>query len=253
MPPHIRHGKFAGAVGCLSNLSNGPKVTVRIPITRRDAPIFNTSPMVGRLVAACVIIHIVVILLPVPVTMDLIERFSFISARYTFDGGWQVDPIAYGLGPFTHMFLHGGFIHLLLNMAMLLAFGTPIERRMSAPSFSVLYVICGLAGALLWALFNPVAITPLIGASGAISGMVGAVGWISLTGGTNNGMPFHNRSAALVFVVLWLIFNFVFGIIGLALFGMEGDVAWEAHLGGFIAGFLLIGFFTRKKRPAAGL
>ncbi|NKB57149.1 MAG: rhomboid family intramembrane serine protease [Alphaproteobacteria bacterium] len=216
-------------------------------------PIFNTSPMVSRLVVACVIVHVVVILLPIPVALELIERFAFVSARYTFGSGWQVDPVAYGLAPFTHMFLHGGFIHLLLNMAMLLAFGTPIERRMTALSFTVLYVICGLAGALLWAVFHPVAISPLLGASGAISGMVGAVGWISLTGGPDNGMPFHNRSAALVFVVLWLVFNFVFGIIGLALFGMEGDVAWEAHLGGFIAGFVLIGFFKRVRRPGAGL
>lgn len=203
--------------------------------------------MVGRLIAACVIIHVVMVLLPIPVANAIIERFAFVAARYTLAGAWQLDFIAFGLGPFTHMFLHGGFIHLLMNVAMLLAFGTPIERRMSALSFAMLYILCGLAGALMLATFHPNSVIPLLGASGAISGMAGAVGRISLTGGPGNGMPFHNRSAALAFVILWLVFNFIFGIIGLAIFGMQGDIAWEAHLGGFIAGFVLINIFLKAK------
>ena len=202
--------------------------------------------MVGRLVLACVIIHVVMVLLPAPAAMDMIERFAFVAARYTIAGAWQFDPIAFVLAPVTYLFLHAGFVHLLLNMAMLLAFGTPIERRVSALNFSVLYVICGMAGAALWTAFNPQTVSPLLGASGAISGMFGAVGRISLTGGPGHGMPFRNRKAALTFVILWLVFNFVFGIIGLALFGMEGDVAWEAHLGGFVAGFVLINLFLRR-------
>lgn len=205
--------------------------------------------MVSRIIAACVIIHVVVVLLPTPVTVMLIERFAFVSARYTVIGAWKFDYIAYVLAPFTHMFLHGGFVHLLMNMAMLLAFGTPIERRMTTLSFAFLYILCGLGGALLWAIFHPSAIVPLLGASGAISGMVGAVGRISLTGGLGNGMPFRNRSTALVFVILWLIFNFLFGIIGLGLFGQEGQIAWEAHLGGFIVGFALVGFFIKRPNP----
>lgn len=221
---------------------------MRIPIDRRNVPIFNTSPMVGRLILACVIIHVVTVLLPLPVWYDLIDRFAFVSARYTVSGAWQFDPIAFIFAPITHLFLHGGFLHLVLNMAMLLAFGTPIERRMSSLSFVALYVLCGLAGAALWLVFHPGTINPLLGASGAISGMFGAVGRISLTGRPGHGMPFQNRKAALTFVLLWLVFNFVFGVIGLAVFGMEGDVAWEAHLGGFIAGFVLIGLFS--KHPA---
>ena len=79
-----------------------------------------------------------------------------------------------------------------------------------------------------------------------ISGMLGAVGRISLTGRPGHGMPFKNRKAAITFVILWLVFNFVFGAIGLTLFGVEGDVAWEAHLGGFIAGFFLINLFSPR-------
>lgn len=209
--------------------------------------------MVARLVTACVVIHIVVALLPLPVAIELIERFAFIAARYTVLGAWQFDIVAFLMGPFTHLFLHGGFIHLLLNMAMLLAFGTPIERRLNASSFVFLYVLCGLAGAALYATFHPDTTIPLLGASGAISGMVGAVGRISLSGQAGNGMPFRTRSTALTFVVLWLVFNFVFGVIGMGLFGMEGDIAWEAHLGGFIAGFALINILGKRSPPNPGL
>jgi len=215
-----------------------------MPIDRRSAPIFNTSPMVGRLILACVIIHIATELLPLPVWYDFINRFAFISARYTISGAWQFDLVAYIVAPITHLFLHGGFLHLVLNMAMLLAFGTAIERRMSAISFAALYVLCGVSGAALWVAFHPYSINPLLGASGAISGMLGSVGRINLMGAPVQGMPFRNRKAALAFVLLWLVFNFVFGVIGLKLFGMEGDVAWEAHLGGFMVGFILVNSFS---------
>lgn len=217
-----------------------------MPLDRRNVPIFNTSPMVGRLILACVIVHIVTVLLPLPVWYDLIDRFAFVAARYTVAGAWQFDLTAFVFAPVTHLFLHGGFLHLAMNMAMLLAFGTAIERRMSALSFVFLYLLSGLAGAALWTAFHPDTVNPLLGASGAISGMFGAVGRISLTGKPGHGMPFKDRRAALIFVLLWLVFNFVFGIIGLALFGMEGDVAWEAHLGGFVAGFVLINLFERR-------
>ena len=217
-----------------------------MPIDRRSVPIFNTSPMVGRLILACVVIHIITVLLPLPVWYDFIGKFAFVSARYSTAGAWQLDLVAYLFGPVTHLFLHGGFLHLILNMAMLLAFGTPMERRMTTTRFAGFYILCGLAGAALWFVFHHHTISPLLGASGAISGMLGAVGRISLTGRPGHGMPFKNRKAAMTFVILWLVFNFVFGVIGLALFGMEGDIAWEAHLGGFIAGFFLINLFSPR-------
>ena len=219
---------------------------MKMPIDRRRVPIFNTSPMVGRLILACVVIHIITVLLPVPVWYDFIDKFAFVSARYSIAGAWQLDLVAFLYGPVTHLFLHGGFLHLILNIAMLLAFGTPMERRMTATKFAAFYILCGLAGAALWFAFHPHTVNPLLGASGAISGMLGAVGRISLTGRPGHGMPFKNRKAAMTFVILWLVFNFVFGVIGLALFGMEGDVAWEAHLGGVMAGFFLINLFSPR-------
>jgi membrane associated rhomboid family serine protease len=144
------------------------------------------------------------------------------------------------------MFLHADLPHLLINMAMLLAFGTPIARRMRTAPFFLLYALCGIAGALFWALLHPYSIDPLLGASGAISGMVGAVGGISLSEESGHGMPFRNRRAALIFVAVWLVLNFLVGLFGASAMGISGAIAWEAHLGGFVAGFALIKLFPRN-------
>lgn len=183
--------------------------------------------------------------LPDMLLYEMIDRFAFLSARYTFPGAWQLDPLASVAAPITYMFLHGGLTHLLVNMAMLLAFGTVVARRMAAMSFLLLYAICGIAGAAFWLYMHPASTDPLLGASGAISGMVGAVGRISLSKSDTYDMPFRNRGTALVFVVVWLVLNFVFGIIGGAVFGIDAEIAWEAHLGGFVAGFALITLFAR--------
>ena len=125
----------------------------------------------------------------------------------------------------------------------------PQERRLRTfgkGAFLAFHVICGLAGALFWALMNPYSMDPLLGASGAISGMVGAVAGISLGEPPGHGMPFRNRGAALTFVAVWLALNFVVGIFGAAAMGIDGAIAWEAHLGGFVAGFALIRLFPRN-------
>ncbi len=188
------------------------------------------------------------IVLPDALLYELIDRFAFLSARYTFTGAWQLDPLAYVAAPITYMFLHGGLTHLLVNMAMLLAFGTAIARRMSMASFLLLYTICGIAGAAFWLFMHPYSADPLLGASGAISGMVGAVGRISISRAETPDLPFRNRGTALTFVLVWLVLNFVFGIIGGAIFGIDAEIAWEAHLGGFVAGFALVTLFARPPR-----
>ena len=212
---------------------------------RVDAPIFNTAPVVRWLIAATVLAHLARMALPPALDYAVIERFGFIAARYTL-GAWQFDPLAFFAAPLTHLFLHGGLTHLLVNMAMLLAFGTPVARRMRAGPFLILYAICGLAGAASWTLLHPLSIDPLIGASGAISGMIGAIARSSLVHTEGHQTPLANRSTAWIFIAFWLIFNVVFGVLGPEAFGMKGAIAWEAHLGGFVAGFALAPLFNRR-------
>lgn len=206
----------------------------------------NTAPAIRWLLGANILVYAVFAVLPLQIEFELIDRFAFISARYIISDIWQPELAAYLAGPFSYMFLHANLPHLLINMAMLLAFGTAIARRMASGPFLALYTICGVAGALFWALMHPYSIAPLLGASGAISGMVGAVGGISLGEPPGHGMPFRNRGAALTFVAVWLVLNFIVGLFGAAALGIDGSIAWEAHLGGFVAGFALIRLFPRN-------
>ena len=214
------------------------------PIRKFGAPMLNTAPAIRWLLGANILVYAVFAMLPWQIEYELVDRFAFISARYVIFGLWQ--SIAYLAGPFTHMFLHANLPHLLINMAILLAFGTAIARRLRIGPFLALYAICGVAGALFWTLLHPYSIDPLIGASGAISGMVGAVGGISLRASPGDDMVFQSRRAALTFVVVWLALNFIVGLFGAAAMGIDGAIAWEAHLGGFVAGFALIGLFARN-------
>jgi len=198
-----------------------------------------------------ILIYAVMAVLPMHFVFDVVDRFAFISVRYVISGLWLSEPATYFSGPLTYMFLHANLAHLLVNMAMLLAFGTAIARRMPTGPFLAFYALCGLAGALFWALMHPYSIDPLIGASGAISGMVGAVAGISIGEPPGHGMPFRNRRAALTFVAVWLALNFVVGFFGAAAMGVDGAIAWEAHLGGFVAGFALIRLFPRNGNARA--
>src|SRR3546814_10452144 len=159
------------------------------------------------------------------------------------------------------MFLHANFMHLALNMALFLAFGTAVARRMGPVAFLTLYATTGVWSAIFWCWLQPGSLAPLIGASGAVSGMVGAIAFLSFRPPSldRGPLPFRRRSTAVAFVVVWLVVNFVFGVVPLDAIGIDGDIAWEAHLGGFVAGFLLMPFFDGRGRiasdgtPCAGL
>jgi membrane associated rhomboid family serine protease len=206
----------------------------------------NTASAIRWLLGANILIYAVFAVLPASIVFELVDKFAFISVRYVISGLWRSEPAAYFLAPFTHMFLHASLPHLLINMAMLLAFGTAIARRMRTGPFLAFHAICGVAGALFWALMNPYSIDPLLGASGAISGMVGAVAGIALSEPPGHGMPFRDSGAALAFVAVWLALNFIVGLFGAAAMGIDGAIAWEAHLGGFVAGFAVIRLFPRS-------
>jgi membrane associated rhomboid family serine protease len=223
--------------------------TLQPPNATSRVPILNTAPAIRWITCACILVQILMIVLPGDLFITVIDRFAFFSVRYTYAGAWELDPLAYAAAPLSYMYLHGGLTHLFINLAMLLAFGTAIARRMSGLSFLVFYTFCGVFGAISWMLFHPNSIDPLLGASGAISGMVGAVGRISMGHPDTHSMPFRSRNMALAFVAVWLVLNFVFGVIGGELFGLEGEVAWEAHLGGFIAGLVLVPLFSRDRHP----
>jgi membrane associated rhomboid family serine protease len=146
---------------------------------------------------------------------------------------------------FTALFIHGGIAHLAGNMIYLWIFGDNIEDRLGHLRFLLFYLIAGMIATLAHVLLAPASHTPMIGASGAIAGILGAY-LILFPRATVSTLIFLFifidivKIPALVFLVLWFAFQLMSS-------GHGGNIAWYAHIGGFIAGVILIKLFMRRK------
>ncbi len=196
------------------------------------------------------LIHIVRELLPKAYQLAVLEQFVFEPVRLQPPNGAIPAWLTTAMTSISHLFLHADLSHLVMNVAFLLAFGTAVARRMGAPQFILLYCLCGAFAAFFWSWLFPGNYAILLGASGAISGMVGAVARVSLWPPRHIGtaLPFLRRKTVISFVVIWLVFTVAFGIFPLFLPDDVGGIAWEAHIGGFLAGFVLIALFDGRGR-----
>jgi membrane associated rhomboid family serine protease len=148
----------------------------------------------------------------------------------------------------TSMFLHGGLLHIAGNMLYLWIFGNNVEDSMGRLRFVLFYLLCGSFAAYAHALMNRSSIVPMIGASGAISGVLGAYLLLYPRARVVTlvmfGFYIRTIEVPAMFVLgFWFALQFLNALI---MGGSEGGVAWYAHVGGFVAGMLLIGFFKRK-------
>ena len=154
----------------------------------------------------------------------------------------------------TSMFLHGSWMHLLGNMWFLWLFGNNIEDSMTRPRFVAFYLLSGIAAALAQVLADPESAIPMVGASGAISGVMGAylVLFPRVRVFTMVPLGFFLHSMALpawVMLIYWSVLQIVGGVTSISAEG--GGVAFWAHLGGFVAGVVLVKVFERRDRVAA--
>ncbi len=167
--------------------------------------------------------------------------------------GHAAAPVHAGVPPeltiFTSLFLHGDPFHLVGNLLFILVFADNIEDSMGHWRFALFYVLCGIAGSAAHALAVPTSEAPLIGASGAISGVIAAYlllhprvkMWILLFG----RIPL--RVTAFWIIIAWFVVQ-----LGSGLFGWDDAIAWWAHTGGFLAGAMLIPLFKRDDVPWFG-
>ena len=148
----------------------------------------------------------------------------------------------------TSMFMHGGLWHLLGNLLYLWIFGNTVEDAMGHVRFVVFYLLCGLVAALAHAWSDPASAVPMIGASGAISGVLGAYLLLFPHARVLVGLPIAFYIHTVYMPAVWVLgFWFVLQLISAALAQAEGGgVAWLAHIGGFIAGMVLIPLFKRR-------
>ena len=147
----------------------------------------------------------------------------------------------------TSMFLHGGWMHLLGNMLYLWIFGNNIEDSMGHMKFIVFYILTGILAALSHAITDPSSQIPMVGASGAISAVLGAYLLLFPRAHVLVLLPAigMTRVAAGIVLGMWFITQLISG--GMSMGATGGGVAFFAHVGGFIAGMALIGFFKRKE------
>jgi len=222
-------------------------------------PLHDTAPryVIARpwftwaLIAACILAYLVQTSGGRENFVRLVYGFGTIPAVLT--GNAELTPRLAAADPLvtllTYQFLHGGFWHLAGNMLYLWVFGDNVEDAMGHARFLLFYLICGVAAALAQIAADPANVSPLIGASGAISGLLGAY------------LILHPKSRVLVPIVFiplylpaWLLLLFWFGYqFVAALDGTGGSVGWWAHVGGFLAGASLIFLFRYKAVPLFGL
>jgi membrane associated rhomboid family serine protease len=160
------------------------------------------------------------------------------------------DPGSQWANVLTSMFLHGSWMHLIGNMWFLWLFGNNIEDSMTRPRFAVFYLLCGVAAALLQVAAEPDAAVPMVGASGAISGVMGAylVLFPRVRVFTLVTLGFYWTTVALpawAMLIYWALLQFAGGLSMTG--GEEGGVAFWAHVGGFVAGVALVKLFVRRE------
>jgi membrane associated rhomboid family serine protease len=151
----------------------------------------------------------------------------------------------------TSMFLHGGWMHLGGNMLYLWIFGDNLEKVMGHLRFLTFYLICGVAAAVAHIMFNANSMIPTVGASGAISGILG--GYLLLF--PRNRVRVLTRGGvahvpALVVLGFWILIQFINGMGSVVNTPETGGVAYMAHIGGFVAGLVLVKLFAAGSRPA---
>jgi membrane associated rhomboid family serine protease len=148
----------------------------------------------------------------------------------------------------TAMFIHSGFLHILFNMLYLHIFGNNIEDSMGSGRFLIFYVVCGIVASFTHIFIDPTSEIPTLGASGAVAGVLGAYMVLYPTERVDAILGYiYIRVPAYVLLLSWFGLQLLSGILSLGVTS-QGGVAFFAHIGGFVAGVVLI-FVFRKKRP----
>lgn len=231
----------------------GPETTEE---PRRREPVFNLSGVILVFIALCVGIHLVRLYgLDEEQDFWLLVDAAFIPIRYS--GEFPIDIYAF-TSPVSYSLLHGGIEHLAVNMIWLAAFGSPLANRVDAMRFVLFWAAASVAAAGLHYVIYPASQAPLIGASGAVSGMMGAAARFGFRIDRSGVRPAFGgpvlpvRSvltmrATVAFLAVWMVVNLVTGLVGFVP-GEASQIAWEAHIGGFVVGFFFISAFDRPQR-----
>ncbi len=199
----------------------------------------NLPPVLLWLIGINVAVQLVRELLGDAADGEILHQFGLVPAAYTSGAG--PDLLSLLIAPISYQFLHGGWLHLGINMVMLAAFGVPVVRVLGSRRFVLFYLSAGVFAGFVHVFFFSDSIDPVVGASGAISGVFGAVLML---------MRYVGSLPSLLPVAgVWIALNIFFGLFG-GTPGAGGDpVAWTAHIGGFVYGLAAIRLFMPRPGP----
>ncbi|MGR8980255.1 MAG: rhomboid family intramembrane serine protease [Gammaproteobacteria bacterium] len=223
-----------------------------IPI-RDTAPCHATPIVTWGLIIICVMIFVAMQLIPYELSYRLIYLYGMVPLRYSSPewAGYHDLPFDGYLSFVTCLFLHGNWLHLIFNMWYMWIFADNVEDRMGRLPFLAFYLICGVFSSYLQWYFDPYLTIPVVGASGALAGVLGAYFFLYPLARVVllpiPFIPFIVNVPAIAFLGLWIIIQLHSATTSVMFKGVTVDVAWWAHLGGFIAGILLYRFFVKKQ------
>lgn len=236
----------------------GQTATEDLPPERRE-PIFNIPGILMMFILLMAAIHLVRTYYLSPETDDrLLMLMAFLPQRYLYplseqSLGWLIGPVGYSL-------LHGGWLHLIFNCMWLIAFASALVLRIGSLRFFILWVTSAVASAFFQAFMTGFADSVLIGASGVVSATVGAACRFSLQFSGTPAMRYAHYAprlgifealthrSTITFILIWALSN-VLVVYGAGLpSGSDYNVAWQAHVGGFLFGYLTFDLFDRVPR-----
>jgi len=229
-------------------------------------PVLRVPAVIVGLILVLIAAHVARVMSPTLLQNAIIYNYAFIPTRYS-----HAFLVAHNVAPQTfweraipfvsYIFLHGSYTHLFVNCVWLVPFGAIVARRLGSITFILFFLVCGAAGAGAYLAANWGDPNPAIGASGAISGVMAMAFRIvalieapdlqTYAATVSGDIRLHRplapilSSRILVWSVVWLLINLVVGVTGIGAAPGSGPqiIAWQAHMGGYIAGLLLAGPF----------
>jgi membrane associated rhomboid family serine protease len=221
-------------------------------------PFLNAPRTVLWLIGVLLLTHLLRILLPGTGPDDVVQNYALIPARYAeaFRHGLSPGSLVGLALPFiSYMFLHGDFAHVGINSLWLLVFGPIVVRRLGTRRFLLFFLLCGIAAALLHLVTYWGSVAAVVGASGAVSGLMAAgmrIVYGRIYGGPNGLAPILSRPI-IGFSLVWIAVNVITGLLRVGVTDELTLIAWVAHLGGYFTGLFAIGAFLPAQTEADGL
>ncbi|WP_455478531.1 rhomboid family intramembrane serine protease [Bartonella sp. B10] len=217
--------------------------------------LLNVPLIITILIAFCFCIYFIpTYFFSNPLYIKSLEFFSFTPVLF------KNEPLAFCYTTVSYSFMHGNFEHIAINMVWLLVFGSLFVRYFGGLRFLIFWVLTAIVSSLTYFVLHQDSTISLVGASGSISGMMGAIARYGFPINFDIGMqnkrlfgPLLPIKQALcskiifVYLSVWLVVNFIVGISSSVFEISNISIAWEAHMGGLFSGFLLVGFFDIER------